>query len=324
MAHIVIIGGSGHVGTYLVPQLVARGDRVTNVSRGASQPYVSDPAWAQVETLKLDRTEAEANGTFASAIADLHPDIVIDMVSFDVSSTRQLVDALRGRVEQFIHCSTIWVYGKNAAVPATEDDPMDTFGEYGTKKAEIEAWLLADARRTGFPATIFRPGHIVGPGWLCINPVANADPSVFSTIARGEALAIPNLGLETVHHVHAADLAQMILCMMANRTAASGEAFNAVSAQALNLKGFAESMYRWFGHEPNLTFQPFEEWARGQDADQADVTWQHMSRSSCFSIEKARVRLGYHPRYSSLDAVKEAVIALIKSGEVDAPPNWPK
>ena len=30
----------------------------------------------------------------------------------------------------------------------------------------------------------------------------------FAQIARGETLVLPNLGMETVHHVHAADVAQ--------------------------------------------------------------------------------------------------------------------
>ena len=33
---VVIIGGSGHVGTYLVPRLVEAGHKVINLSRGDS------------------------------------------------------------------------------------------------------------------------------------------------------------------------------------------------------------------------------------------------------------------------------------------------
>ena len=189
MARVVVIGGSGHVGTYLVPALVGRGHEVVNVSRGQSAPYRSDPAWAAVEQVAADRTVEDASGTFGARIAALRPDIVVDMISFDLPSTQALVEALRGRVEHLLHCGTIWVYGRNAAVPATEDDPLDTFGDYGTHKAAIETWLLHEARRTGFPATVFRPGHIVGPGWVPINPVGNVDPDVFSRIARGRARA---------------------------------------------------------------------------------------------------------------------------------------
>jgi nucleoside-diphosphate-sugar epimerase len=319
MARVVVIGGSGHVGTYLVPGLVERGHTVVNVSRGQAAPYRSHPTWKMVEQVTADRAAEDAAGTFGGRIAELHPDVVVDMISFELPSTQRLVEALRGRIEHFLHCGTIWVYGRNTAVPATEDDPLDTFGEYGTQKAAIETWLLHESRRTGFPATIFRPGHIVGPGWVPINPVGNVKPEVFSRIARGEELALPNFGLETVHHVHADDVAQLIMRAMLHRSAAVGEAFNAVSAQALNLRGYAEAMFRWFGHEPKLRFQPFEEWKADQSPEDAHTSWEHIVRSPCHSIEKARRRLGYEPRYSSLAAVQEAVAALITAGRVEAP-----
>jgi len=40
---------------------------------------------------------------------------------------------------------------------------------------------------------IFRPDHIVGVGWVPINPVGNINTEIFSCIARNEELALPNL-----------------------------------------------------------------------------------------------------------------------------------
>jgi nucleoside-diphosphate-sugar epimerase len=317
MARVVIIGGSGHVGTYLVPRLVEAGHDVVNVSRGQRKAYSPNAAWNRVETVLIDRDSEEAAGTFGASIARLGGDIVIDMISFKLESTRHLVEALRGRVQHFIHCGTIWVYGHNATVPATEEQPLNPFGEYGTQKAAIETYLLDEARRTGFPASVFRPGHIVGPGWDPLNPAGHFDSTVFSQIARGEELTLPNFGLETVHHVHADDLALLVMGLIANRSVAVGEAFNAVSAGAVNLRGYAEAMFRWFGHEPKLKYLPFEEWKALQSPREAEATWEHVIRSPSHSIEKARRLLGYAPRYSSLEAVYEAVTWLIENGRVE-------
>jgi len=319
MAKVVIIGGSGHVGTYLVPRLVEAGHHVINVTRGHRRPYTPNAAWGRVETVLIDREAAEHEGRFGTAIAALEADVVIDMICFVLPRAQQLVEALRGKVQHFIHCGTIWVYGHNTAVPATEDQPLNPFGEYGTQKAAIENYLLDEARRHGFPATVFRPGHIVGPGWAPLNPAGHFNTEVFSQIARGEELVLPNFGLETVHHVHADDLARLIMAIIANRSTAVGEAFNAVSAQAINLRGYAEAMYRWFGHEPKLSYQPFEQWKEGQDADEANATWEHIIRSPSHSMDKARRLLGYSPRYSSLEAVQEAVSWLVDHGKVASP-----
>jgi len=322
MARVVVIGGSGHIGTYLIPLLVGQGHAVVNVSRGQARSYQPDLAWMQVEQVMLDRVALERSGDFGQHIAELQADVVVDLISFDLPSTQALVDALRGRVGHFLHCGTIWVYGHNAAIPAEESDLLNPQGEYGIQKAAIETWLLREARLNGFPATVFRPGHIVGPGWAPINPQGHVNPEVFSRIALGETLVLPNFGLETVHHVHAADVAQLVSQAMLNRAASLGEAFNAVSPQALNLRGYAEAMFRWFGLEPQLAFLPFDEWKDTQTAEDADKALEHIMRSPCHSIEKARRRLGYSPRYSSLAAVQEAVRALIAAGTVEMPAAW--
>ena len=45
----------------------------------------------------------------------------------------------------------------------------------------------------------------------------------------------------------------------------------------------------------------------------------HVIRSSCHSIEKSHQRLGYDPRYSSLEAIQQAVQMLIAQGKVPVP-----
>ncbi|MBU1304602.1 MAG: NAD-dependent epimerase/dehydratase family protein [Alphaproteobacteria bacterium] len=319
MSKIVIIGATGHIGTYLVPRLVMAGHAVTTVSRGRAQPYQRSPVWNHVQSVVIDREAEEANGTFGAAIAALDADVVIDCICFTPASNTQLVDALAGKVAHFIHVGTIWTHGTAAVVPTLESAVKYPFGDYGVAKAAIEADLLRRAALQQFPVTIVHPGHIVGPGWAPLNPAGHFNPAVFSTIARGDTLALPNFGLESVHHVHADDVAQIIERAINNRTASVGEAFHAVSGAAVTLRGYAEAMYRWFGHQPQLSFAPFEQWAQTQDADEAKASWEHIARSPNCSIDKGRRLLGYAPRYSSLEAVQEAVTWLIADGQVTAP-----
>jgi len=310
MSRVILIGGSGHIGSYLIPRLVELGHEVVNVSRGHAKPYKPHPAWARIETVTLDRIAEEKAGTFAGKIAALGGDVVIDLIGFELSQVRPLVEALRGRIEQYIFCSTIWVYGRLRGVPSTEDEPPCPIDAYGRGKAEIEAFLTREARRSGFPATVFRPGHIVGEGWDPITPMGNFDRAVWSQLSRGEEIALPNLGLETLHHVHADDLAQWVVCAMANRAATHGESFNAVSDQAVTLCGYAEAAYSWFGQTPRIRYEPFEQWIlRWEDEALRENTRGHIVRSSCHSIEKAKRRLGYAPRYTSLAAIYESLRA---------------
>ena len=201
-------------------------------------------------------------------------------------------------------------------VPTTEMAPRRPFGDYGIKKSAIEAYLLEAARRHDFPATIVHPGHIVGPGWEPLNPAGHFDPNVFGMLAKGEELALPNLGMETVHHVHADDVAQVFMGAIANRSAAVGEAFHAVSPAAITLRGFAEAIAQWFGREAKLAFLPWPEWKRIHPEVRVQQTFDHIAHSPNCSIAKAERMLGYRPRYSSLEGVFESLAWLIDQGVV--------
>jgi len=309
---VVIIGGSGHVGTYLVPRLVEAGHEVVNVARGQREPYQPHAAWKKVQQVVIDREEAEAQGSFGAQIRALQPDIVIDMICFTLDSARQIVEALRGQVQHFLHCGTIWVHGPSVQVPTTEEQPRRPFGEYGIQKAAIKAYLLNEARRNHFPATLLLPGHIVGPGWAPVNPAGNVNPNVFAKLACGEELALPNLGLETVHHVHADDVAQSFMQAIANWSASVGESFHVVSPAALTLRGYAESVAAWFGQTANLKYIPWEQWRKTVSEDEATATWDHIAHSPNCSIAKAQRLLHFQPRYTSLEAVRESVDWLIE------------
>ena len=307
MARVVLIGGSGHIGTYLVPRLVEAGHEVVNVTRGQRAPYLPHAAWKQVKTVTADREAEDRNGCFAARIAALKPDVVIDLVCFTLTSAEALVDALEGHVGQLIHIGTIWVHGPSSVVPVREDAPRHPFGSYGTQKAAIEAFLLEKAHRSGLPVTVLHPGHIVGRGWAPLNPAGHFNTQVFAAIARGETLTLPNFGLETVHHVHADDVAQLAMRSLSHWRASTGEAFHAVSSGALTLRGYAEAMFRHFGHEPRLEYLSWEAWAATQDAEEAKTAYEHIVRSPNCAIVKAERLLGYAPRFTSLEAVVDAL-----------------
>jgi nucleoside-diphosphate-sugar epimerase len=307
----VVIGGTGHIGTYLVPRLVALGHEVLNVSRSKRVPYSDQAAWKSVTTIELDRSTEERLGTFGKQIRNLEPDIVIDLICFTVESARHLVEAVRGELQQFLHCGTIWVHGASIQVPTTEDAPRKPFGDYGIQKAAIEEYLLRETRLGCFTATILHPGHIVGPGWEPLNPAGHFNPKIFERLARGEEVSLPNLGLETVHHVHADDVAQAFVRAMTRRSVAIGESFHVVSAAALTLRGYAEAVSTWFGQQPRLRFLSWDEWRSTVSKEEAAATWDHIAHSPSCSIAKARQLLDYQPRYGSLEAVFESLRWLI-------------
>jgi nucleoside-diphosphate-sugar epimerase len=277
---------------------------------------VAHPAWNVVRRIDIDRTAEEAAGTFGARIAALEADAVVDLICFTPTSAQHLVDALRERQTLLIHCGTMWVHGRPTTVPATEDLPRHPFGDYGIRKAAIEKLLLESTRRGVARAVILHPGHLVGPGWNPLNPAGHFNPDVFTRIAHGEMLQLPNDGMETVHHVHADDVAQAFELSITHPDDAVGESFHVVSPAPMTLRAYAEAMFAHFGHPARLQFMPWDEWRHTVTEEEAAATWDHIAHSPHGSITKGRERLGYAPRYSSLEAVIESVNSLIATGVV--------
>ncbi|MFB9376067.1 NAD-dependent epimerase/dehydratase family protein [Kineococcus gynurae] len=316
MSRVVVIGSTGHIGTYLVPRLVRAGHDVVAVSRGSREPYQPAPEWPRVERVVLDREAEERAGTFGSRVADLRPDAVVDLICFDRDSAEHLLEALRPTRPLLLHCGTVWVHGRTARVPVTEDEPRNPYGEYGPKKAAIEALLHAESRRGGVPSVVLHPGHITGPGWPVITPAGNLSPETWRQLATGEPVPLPYAGLGLLNHVHADDVAQAFERAL-TRPEAVGSSFHVVAEQAMTQRGLAEGVAAWFGRRAELDLLDRDAFVDRVGAEAAGITFDHVERNIAAAIDRARTVLGYQPRYSSLDALHEALTWLVAHGEVD-------
>ncbi len=116
--------------------------------------------------------------------------------------------------------------------------------------------------------------------------------------------------------MHADDVAQAFERAL-TRPAAIGASFHVVAGQAMTLRGLADGVARWFGREPVLDFVDWPEFERRAGAEHAEATREHTMRSITASIERAREALGYAPRYSTLEALREALAWLAAHGQVD-------
>jgi nucleoside-diphosphate-sugar epimerase len=315
VSRIVVIGATGHVGSYLVPRLVRAGHEVVALSRGERSPYVPAPEWRGVERVIADRESEDAAGRFGDRIAALGADVVIDMLCFTPASAEQLLESLRASRPLHIHCGTIWVHGAAARVPVTEDEPRTAFGEYGTGKAAIESLLHRETIAGGVPSVVLHPGHITGP-WPSITPAGNLDPDVWRRLAVGDSVALPDLGLGILHHVHADDVAQAFERAL-TRPAAVGASFHVVAEQAMTLRGLAEGVAGWFGRTATLQLVDWPEFERRVGPEHAAATREHVGRSIAASIDRAREVLGYRPRYSALEALRDSVRHRAAAGEIE-------
>jgi nucleoside-diphosphate-sugar epimerase len=253
-----------------------------------------------------DREAAEQDGRFGTQIAGLRPEAVVDLTCFTPEQARQLVESLDG--QHVVQTGSVWSYGPSALVPTTEDAARRPYGDYGVNKLAIEQYLMRQER---VRATVVHPGHISGPGWMPIGPAGNYDPAVIDHLRADGSCLLPDRGAETIHHVHAEDVAALHQACLEQPDAAAGQSFNSVCTQALTLRGYAELVARHFGHEPKLEFVPWAEFAARVGPEEADKTIEHIGRGPMFSMDKARTLLGFVPMHSVTDTVVESIDAWV-------------
>ena len=314
---IVVIGGSGHIGTFLIPRLIRAGHDVINISRGRRTSYLDDPTWQYVRHVAADRAVEDRDGTFPDRVAGLSPDVVIDLICFTLDSAAQLVERLRGEIRHLVYCGSTWRCGHSLKVPITEDNGTPPIGEYGIAKAATVQMLREETRSGGLVTTSLHPGHIVGPGWHPIGPLGNIDATLWHKLSAGQPIDVPGIGAEFMHHVQADDVAQAFEAAVVHGDAAAGEDFNIVAPSALNVRGYAQIAASWFGQTADLRSVTWDEFRRSTNAEAAQSSWDHLVRSHYFSIDKARTLLGYIPQYEPEDAVLESVRWLIDHEQLE-------
>ena len=243
-----------------------------------------------------DREAAESDGQFGTLVAGLRPDAVVDLTCFTPAQARQLVEALDG--QHVVQTGSVWSYGPSAIVPTTEDAPKHPYGQYGINKLAIEQYLMAQDR---VRASVVHPGHISGPGWMPIGPAGNLDPAVIDSLRADGSCLLPDRGGETIHHVHAEDVARP--CTRRASTSPMLPRARASTACARRRSRCAATPRSWPATSvtsPGLEFVP---WARVRCPRRRRAAptrpWTTSGGLPMYSMDKARAVLGFVPSTAS-------------------------
>ncbi len=315
---ILVVGGTGHIGSYLVPRLLMGGHQVMVLARNPV-PQHADPRllWGSVEWIVADREQEERDGCWEARMRAVEAEVVVDITAQTPSQCQSMYRAFNGRLQHYLFTGTIWAYGPCERIPYEEHFPRKPICSYGCQNAASEAWLLRQYRTDGFPATIIHPGHISGRRWLPIDPQGSRNGiGVYRKLATGQPVQLADNGLATLHHVHADDLAQLYEAAILNRERALGEAFNGVAPYAMSLLGCTRACAAFFGREAMVEFVPLAKMADFEGAESATIIASHAIMSPCCSIEKGRRLLDYRPRYTTERIYAECIEYLLECGQL--------
>jgi UDP-glucose 4-epimerase len=153
-ATILVTGGAGYIGSHVVLQLRARGERVVvldDLSRGFRQAVLDTPlVVGQVgdrETVLPLLREHGVDTVMHFAAYTIVPESVSEPLKYygnNTCSTRSLLQCcLEAGVKHFVFSSTAAVYGIPPDGVAAESSPTAPINPYGTSKLMSE-WMLRD------------------------------------------------------------------------------------------------------------------------------------------------------------------------------------
>jgi dihydroflavonol-4-reductase len=174
MAHTLVTGATGFIGSHLVRLLVQRGDQVRTTVRPGSRLEVLDGL--SVETVRADvRDRSSVRRAMRGVDRVFHLAGTTNLgipreeaFALNVEGTRiVLEEALRAGVERAVYTSSVAAVGP--ARPGTTADERNAWDAgryripYVDSKHEAEVAALRLAAR-GLPVVIVNPAHVMGAG----------------------------------------------------------------------------------------------------------------------------------------------------------------
>ena len=173
---LLVTGGTGFIGSHLAEEGRRRGAEVVVLGltgRPEEQANAALLTRAGAEVLSGSITDAElcqravrgATHIFHLAVAMREGgkgDEFFESINLD--GTRQLLEAASmQRVERFVYCSTIGIYGHKAPGITREDSPLAPGNIYERTKVSAELLVRDFAEHCGVPSVILRPADVYGP-----------------------------------------------------------------------------------------------------------------------------------------------------------------
>jgi dihydroflavonol-4-reductase len=173
---LLVTGGTGFIGSHLAEEGRRRGAEVVVLGltdRPEEKANAEILSRAGAEVLSGSITDADlcrraargATHIFHLAVAMREggkSDEFFESINLD--GTRHLLQAATmERVQRFVYCSTIGIYGHRAPGITTEDSPFSPGNAYERTKVAAERLVRDFAENCGLPAVVLRPADVYGP-----------------------------------------------------------------------------------------------------------------------------------------------------------------
>jgi nucleoside-diphosphate-sugar epimerase len=315
---ILITGGNGFVGRYVISALQDRGDQVRVLALPGE-----DVGWLQERGVAVYHGDIRAPESLTQpargADAVLHLAAMMDVWrpiedyrAVNVTGTENVCRAaLAGGVRRLVHMSSSSVYGVDLGRPADEGFPLAPFPDpYPVTKAEGDKLVQRMIAEDHLPAVIIRPDQIFGPGdHLHFGKMADR-------LRTGRGIVVGSGG-NAMPFVYVTDVVRGLLLAL-DHDSAVGEAYNITNDNPLTQEQMLHAISHDVGASPPRYHIPYRAlYAAGYLAERAAMLAPSRARppitrlgvaffgtENRYAIDKARRELGYRPQVPLREAVR--------------------
>ena len=318
----LLTGATGFVGGHIAEACVRKEQTVSAIVRPSSNAgelekmgvilyrgELSDPALARQAI-----TDADVVVHCAAKVGDWGP--VEEYRQVNVESLRVLLDACKGQaLSRFILMSSLGVYPSKHHNGTDETMPLPRKHRDGYSQSKVEAEQLAMHyyHEYGVPVVILRPGFVYGPRDRTVMP------RIIQGLREGK-LRYPGGGQAALNTIYIDNLVDAVF-LAVHRDAAVGQAYNLTDGEFVSKRKFIETIADAFElPHPHLTPPMWFAWtvtwcaealAKMRGAKEAPLfnftRLKFMGYNLDFSIQKAMDQLGYRPRVSFEDGIRETL-----------------
>jgi nucleoside-diphosphate-sugar epimerase len=295
---VLVIGGSGYIGSHTVEELARRGHDVTVFARGLTRPPQS------IDLILGDRH----NSKDLEHVRSLGFHAIIDINAYAREETQSTINVFDGSVSRYVHLSTMAVYNPASTAPLTEDNALvtDPASHYAYNKAECERALRWAYTRSGFPYVSVRPPAVIGP-----RDHISRENYYLKRIAANDPVIVPDSGTTPIFAVYVKDLARA-MCDALTAEGIEGAAFHVCQSEVVSVNQHIEAIARVAEASVDMCHIPSRLLERlGFNLFQ--FPYYSADRLILADTSAARERLGFAPT-PYLQALKETVEYFLELG----------
>jgi len=280
---VLVLGGTGSIGSAIVRELLAAGHHVLGLARSANSARILSEQGVSIVSGDI-RDPSAWSGIITEVDGVIHAAATFsqDMDEIDKELVCALIDAAKhaSAPPRFIYTGGCWLYGETGDSVATEDTPFHPIGPFAS----------AIDSGTMITATPYLEGMIVHPAM-----VYERDGGVFGRFAE-EAKSGVQIGMVGSAQtrwplVHKDDLA--VLYRLVLEKGLRGSSYNGATEHGVRVGDIVEAISARFKLPSRPLIRSVEEavaeygdWAAGFALDQQ------------MSGQKARAELGWTPKHT--------------------------